>query len=170
MGISFNPTTRRIILDAAQVTATEIYSRWCDWAAEGDHVKFGQVVKQVGGDDLGQGLSIPPYFFLQNGWRLQPMEADHDLTLTGNLFTAEGDSPVVRTLGAFQVNVTRVVPVQAQGINTGGTTVAPLTEQDKRDIAARVWGTPVAQAQSSGTIGEFITKKLLTLKQFLALS
>lgn len=165
MGIIFDPATKRIVLDTSQITATEVYSRWCDWCAVGDNIKYGQVVLQVGGDDLGQGLSIPPYFFLQNGWRIRPMEADHDLTITGNLFTTEGDSPIVRTLGAFQVNVTRVVPVQAQGIATGGSQ-GPTADQ----VAERVWATPVGVGHAPGSLGEFMTKKLLSLKQFLALT
>lgn len=118
--IQFDPTTRRIILDSASVTATELYSRSCDWLATSDNAKYGVVFRQVGGDDLGAGLSIPPYFFLQGGWRVRPMEADHDLSFSGNLFVDGGGNPFVRTLGAFQVNVRSTVPVQAQGISTAG--------------------------------------------------
>lgn len=87
-----------------------------------DNAKYGMVIRQVGGDDLGGGLSIPPYYFLQGAWRVRPMEADHDLTITGNLFVDGGGTPVVRTLGPYQVNVNYTVPVQAQGISTTGST------------------------------------------------
>ena len=50
------------------------------------------------------------------------MEANHNLTITGNLFVDGGGVPVVSTLGTFQVNVNYTVPVQAQGINTSGST------------------------------------------------
>lgn len=120
MAITFDPASKRIILDSASVTAQEIYSRWCDWAAASDNVKYGIVIRQVGSDDLGSGLSIPPYFFLQNGWRVRPMEANHSLTITGNLFVEGGGVPVVQTLGTFQVNVNYTVPVQAQGVATSG--------------------------------------------------
>jgi hypothetical protein len=120
MAITFDPSTRRIILDSASVTATEIYSRWVDWAATGDNLKYGMAIRQVGSDDLGDGLSIPPYYFLQGSWRVRPMESDHTLTITGNLFVEGGGVPVVRTLGSYQVNVNYTVPVQAQGISTTG--------------------------------------------------
>jgi hypothetical protein len=120
MSIIFDPTNKRIVLDKASVTATEIFSRWEDWAAMADNAKYGIVIRQVGGDDLGGGLSIPPYYFLQGAWRVRPMEADHDLTITGNLFVDGGGTPVVRTLGPYQVNVNYTVPVQAQGISTTG--------------------------------------------------
>ena len=120
MAIQFDPASKRIILDSASVTATEIYSRWVDWAALSDNAKWGLVVRSVGGDDLGGGLAIPPYFFLQGSWRVRPMEANHDLVITGNLFVEGGGVPVVRTLGTFQVNVNYTVPVQAQAFTPTG--------------------------------------------------
>lgn len=120
MAISFDPVNKRIILDSISITATELYSRWVDWAATGDNLKYGLVFRQVGGDDLGGGLSIPPYYFLQGSWRVRPMESNHNLTITGNLFVEGGGVPVVSTLGTFQVNVNYTVPVQAQGISTSG--------------------------------------------------
>lgn len=128
MPVVFDPTSKRIILDSASVTATELYSRWVDWVSVGDNVKYGPVFRQVGSDDLGSGLSIPPYFFLQSGWRVRPMESNHNLTITGNLFVEGGGVPVVPTLGTFQVNVNYTVPVQAQGISTSGSTGPSATD------------------------------------------
>jgi len=105
MPIVFDPSTKRVILDGASVTATELYSRSADWLALSDNAKYGAVFRQVGGDDLGAGLSIPPYFFLQGSWRVRPMESSHNLTITGNLFVEGGGIPVVSTLGTYQVNV-----------------------------------------------------------------
>lgn len=122
MPIAFDPSTKRVILDSASVTATEIYSRWCDWMALSDNAKYLPAFSAVGGDDLGGGLSIPPYYFLLNGWRVRPMESSHNLTITGNLFVDGGGIPVVSTLGTYQVNVNYTVPVQAQGIATSGST------------------------------------------------
>ena len=118
--IQFDPITKRIILDSSAITATELYSRSCDWLALSDNAKYGAVFRQVGSDDLGAGLSIPPYFFLQGAWRVRPMESSHNLTITGNLFVEGGGVPVVQTLGAYQINVNYTVPVQAQGISTSG--------------------------------------------------
>ena len=129
MPIVFDPAARRIILDSAEVSATELYSRSADWLALSDNAKYGAVFRQVGGDDLGGGLSIPPYFFLQGAWRVRPMEAGHTLKITGNLFVDGGGDPVVPTLGDFRVLTQYTVPVQAQGIATSG---GSLT-------AAQVW-------------------------------
>ena len=120
MAIVFDPAQKRIVLDSASVSAAEIFSRWEDWIAAGDNAKYLPAFRQVGGDDLGGGLSIPAYFFLQNGWRVRPMEAHHTLTLNGNLFTDDGTEPVVATIGSWRVLTRLIVPVQAQTVNIGG--------------------------------------------------
>lgn len=125
MPTTFDPTARRIILDTASISAEQIWTDWVDWAALSDNSKWPPAFLQIGGDALGSGLFIPVYIFLLNGWRVRPMEANHTLIITGNLFVDGGGVPVVPTLGAFNVSVQYTVPVQAQGISTGGSTVTP---------------------------------------------
>ena len=120
MPTQFDPDARRIILDTAAITAERIWSDWVDWSALADNSKWPAAVSQVGGDSLGGGLFIPIYLFLLNGWRVRPMESNHNLVITGNLFVEGGGVPVVNTLGAFNVAVQYTVPVVAQGISTGG--------------------------------------------------
>jgi hypothetical protein len=133
VAITFDGANKRIVLDSASVSAATIWSRWADW--HGANPQWPLAFRQVGGDALGGGLFIPPYFFLQSGWRVRPMESNHNLTITGNLFVEGGGVPVVSTLGTFQVNVNYTVPVQAQGISTSGGTGPTAAE-----IAAEVWG------------------------------
>jgi hypothetical protein len=120
----FDPANKRIILDTASVTASQIWSRWIDWVASSDNAKYLPALNQVGGDDLGGGLSIPIYIFLLNGWRVRPMESNHTLIITGNLFVDGGGVPVVNTLGNFNVSTQYTVPVQAQTVSTGGSSVS----------------------------------------------
>jgi hypothetical protein len=131
MAITLDGATKRIVLDSADVTASEIWSRWVDWHA--DNPQWPLAFTLVGGIPLGGGLFIPPYFFLLNGWRVRPMESSHNLTITGNLFVDGGGVPVVSTLGTYQVNVNYTVPVQAQGISTSGS-----TGPSAADIAAAI--------------------------------
>ena len=143
MSLTIDPASKRIILDSASVTATEIYSRVTDWQALSDNLKYGLIIRQVGSDDLGGGLSIPPYYFLQDSWRVRPMESNHTLIITGNLFVEGGGVPVVNTLGAYNVAVQYTVPVQAQGIATSGST-GPTAES----IAAAVWQRAIEDGMS----------------------
>lgn len=135
MAITFDAAAKRIILDTSSISAEEIFSRWEDWMVNDDNLKYKPALYHVGGIDLGSGLYIPNYFFLANDWRVRPLENDHTLVITGNLFVDGGGVPVVRTIGQYQVNVNYTVPVQAQGISTSGST-GPTVEQ----IAEAVWG------------------------------
>lgn len=135
MAIALDPSNKRIILDAASVTAQAIYAAWVDWVATGDNAKYLPAFRTAGGDDLGGGLLIPGYYFLLNNWRVRPMEANHTLDLVGNLFVDGGGDPVVSTLGDYRVLVKNTVPVQAQAVSTSGSTGPSAAE-----IAAAVWG------------------------------
>lgn len=119
MPTTFDPAARRIILDSAAASAIGIYSDWKSWVREGDNAKYLPAFRVVGGDPVGGGIFVASYFFLLNGWRIRPMEAGHQLTLSGNVSVDGGGAPVVNTLGAFNVSVQYTVPVQAQGISTG---------------------------------------------------
>ena len=139
MAITLNGATRRIILDSASVSAAQIWSAWVDWHEANQ--QWPLAFQLVGGNALGGGLFIPPYFFLMNGWRVRPMEASHNLIITGNLFVDGGGVPVVGTLGTYQVNVNYTVPVQAQGIATSGSTgptASEIAAAVRADIAAEL--------------------------------
>ena len=139
MSISIDGSTRRIILDSASVSAAQIWSAWVDWHETNQ--QWPLAFQLVGGNALGGGLFIPPYFFLLNGWRVRPMESSHNLTIAGNLFVDGGGVPVVSTLGTYQVNVNYTVPVQAQGIATSGSTgptASEIAAAVRADIAAEL--------------------------------
>lgn len=118
--ITFDPINRRIVLDSTTVSAGDIYSRWKDWVKSGNAF-YPQAFSVVGGDPLGGGLYVASYFFLENGWKIRPMEQNQLLIIEGNLSSADGSQPVVSTLGNYNVSVQYTVPVQAQGIATSGT-------------------------------------------------
>lgn len=163
MAITIDPAINRIILDSASVTAKDIFRSWADWMLLSDNAKYLPAFSATGGDDLGGGLSIPPYYFLLNGWRVRPMESSHNLTITGNLFVDGGGVPVVNTLGAYQVNVNYTVPVQAQGISTSGST-APTAEENAAAVWSHATGTAVAVrlAEAWGRLGLDASKPLVS--------
>ena len=141
MAITIDPSAKRFILDGTSVTAKALYVAWVDWMAVSDNAKYLPAFRTAGGDDLGGGLSIPPYYFLQNGWRVRPIEANQTLVIDGNLFVDGGGDPVVPTLGVYQVLVKSVVPVQAQGISTSGST-GPTASEIALAVLAAMNDTP----------------------------
>lgn len=162
MAIQFDSLNRRIVLDTTTVTATEIYSRWVDWISIGDNSKYLPAFRSVGGDDLGGGISIPSYYFLQNGWYVRPMEATHTLTITGNLFVDGGGDPVVPTIGNFNVLIRSIVPVQAQTVSVGG--IGTVSE-----VRDAIWSVPINTMTDKTTIGGYISKVLLSIPKFIGL-
>lgn len=140
MAITFDGATRRIILDSSSTSAETIWSRWADWHAS--NPQWPVAMSQVGGDDLGGGLSIPIYIFLENDWKVRPMESSHTLTITGNLFVNGTGAPVVGTLGTYQVLTLLTVPVLAMGISTSGST-APTAEQNAAAVLAAAQAAPI---------------------------
>lgn len=166
MPTTIDPANKRIILDVAAVTAKDIFRAWADWVVLSDNLKYPPAFSATGGDDLGSGLSIPPYYFLENGWRVRPMESNHNLTITGNLFVTGGGVPVVNTLGTFQVNVNYTVPVQAQGISTaggGGATAADVWAYGARTLTQAV---PTA-SEISAAVGADLLEGAFTRDQVL---
>lgn len=133
--IAINPESKLIILDSGSVSAQALYSAWVDWVALSDNCKYLPAFSAVGGDDLGGGLYIPPYYFLLNGWRVRPMESSHTLIITGNLFVQGGGVPVVQTVGNYNVSVQYTVPVQAQAFSTESGASGPSASE----IAEAVW-------------------------------
>lgn len=187
MAILFDTSAKRIILDTGTVTVTEIYSRWVDWVASGDNSKYLPAFRSLGGDDLGGGIFIPPYYFLINDWRIRPMESSHTLTVTGNLFVEGGaGDPIVPTIGNFNVLIRSVVPVQAQAFSTsGGGSGATLSQienssvlakqsklveiqSDISNVAAKVWESPVVNPLPGSSAD--ILSKTLNITKFIGLS
>ncbi len=133
MALSFDGATRRITLSTGTVTLAvrEVWSRACDWMAEGDNSKWGEICTQVGGDIA----EIPIYLFLATGWKIVPQSANHTLTVgDGVLYSADGSDPFVDPVGSYKIRINRQTPGIAIGYSSTGST-GPTAA----DIAAAVW-------------------------------
>lgn len=119
MSMTFNGSTKRITLGAGvtALSVRELWSRSCDWLAEADNAKFGEIMSQVGGDVT----KIPIYIFLENGWRVIPQSADHALTVfDGVLDVRGGGDPFVDPEGAYKIRIRLQEPGIAIGYSTTG--------------------------------------------------
>jgi len=84
---------------------TDIYSNWKEWMGARVNAQFLEAVSVVGGDPLPGSRILGSTFFLENGWKIRSWEGDHILTITGNVFSRDGDDPVLPPLGDFKVTV-----------------------------------------------------------------
>lgn len=156
---TFDGPNKLIILNTGvdEVDAQiDIYSDWKEWVIKSDNSKYLQALRTVGGDPIGAGQAISAYFFLLNGWRVRPYEGDQYLQIEGNLYVDGGGSPVVPTVGSYNVVASLVVSPQSI-TNTVEVTAAEavISEADKEDIANKVWE-ETTSAPTSGTYGEMV--------------
>jgi hypothetical protein len=113
------------------------------WLAGGAVFGFDFPIRVIGGDSVGGGKFAGDIYFLRDGWKLRPQEADHTLLIEGNLFLDEGETGdlLVPTLGDFTVIAIGERSNLVLSVNTAGT-IAP-TQQEIRDAMALATGATV---------------------------
>lgn len=123
---TFDGANGLIILPSGvtQISLSDLYSRWVEWLLTDDNSKYLFAFRTIGGDPLPGGLTFGTGIFLQNqnGWRIRPQEADHELIITGNLYPEDSLLPMfVPTLGEYTVSIYVERSAQTQVIlqNTG---------------------------------------------------
>ena len=80
-----------------------------DWKDNASLNKFRFPITAVGGQSIGGGQTISPYYIIQYGWKIRPQEANHILTVTGNVITSDDSDPFVNTTGSYNVKIKSVV-------------------------------------------------------------
>lgn len=132
-------TTNKLFILNSGVTSlnmkTEFYS-WVksDWKTNATLGKFKFPILGIAGQtiDSVSGQTIQPYYQLLYGWKLRPQEANHLLTIVGNVITDDGSDPFVNTVGTYNVRIKFVVPGSAISLNNADIT-------DIKDISLGKW-------------------------------
>lgn len=173
MSVTFNGETKIMKIDGGvtSIDVQEIYSRWKDWLIDQDNIKYLPAFRYVGGDPTVNGQRLGTTYFLTNGWRIEPFSGDHVLVISGNIFTDESTNPFVKPSGMFNIlitnqfsNLTTIVETSTGG---GGSNTV-----DASAIAHEVWNTNLQSTpfNQSGTIGNYIRDKVLSVKKYIGLS
>jgi len=131
MSFTIDPIDKLIFLDngIVSINALDIYSGWKRWIQESDNAKYEPAFSNsIGGDPLGGGIFAGSYFFLRNdlGWRVRPHEANHELTVNGNLYGSDPNTAIfTQTLGDYTVmirlNTSSLTQVSVSGSLTEST-------------------------------------------------
>ncbi len=88
----------------------DLYSDWKEEVQLSDNMKWAPAMRAVGGDPISDTQDLGSTYFLTNGWRIRPQEADHELIITGNIYTdPAGEAIVIPTVGSYTVLVTNRV-------------------------------------------------------------
>lgn len=164
---TFDGATSAIQLNNG-VTAFDVvnlYSNWKDWSAS--NMQYPPAFRYVGGDPLVGGQALGITYFLTNGWRIRPQQANHMLTVTGDLFTDEGDTPFLPIDGCYSATIIQKVSSLStvSYVNTSGP-AAPTTSE----ITSAIMNADLSQYRSTTGLGGFLYNKVLTVAKYLALS
>ena len=100
----------------------DLYSAWKQWVALGDNAKFPKAFDTTGGDTVGAGQEIAPYFFCRNdlGWRVKMPDANGEIIVQGNLFARDSGSTLFEQSPGFDAFFRLEVSTQALVVDGGG--------------------------------------------------
>lgn len=124
MSYIFNGATKEVTLvGTITLDVRDLYSRWIEWASTSDNSKYLNAFLVLGGEDIDvtEGIKIPPYIFITNGWKIAPMSTSHTLTVVGGILLVDGGGdPFKAPTGSYSVQIIYRQPVQAVSFSTGG--------------------------------------------------
>lgn len=96
--VTFDPYNKLILINEG-VTELDVkqhlYSDWKEWVATYDNMKYPSALRVVGGDYINETTQLGSTFFLSNGWRIKPWDGHNAIKIVGNLYTEEGERPIV---------------------------------------------------------------------------
>ncbi len=164
--VTFDGTNRLIIINTNETeidVSIDIYSDWKEWVLLDDNFKYTIAISAIGGDPIGGGRFLGTTFFLENDWKIRPYEGNHVLKITGNLYTRDGTSPLVPTIGTYNVLITMQVSNIIDTVATGGSSYTPS------QIADAVWNKTIPSSPVEGSFGEWVSARLLTIAHYLGM-
>ena len=122
-----------------------------DWLTDSLLNKFKFPLLAIGGQAIGGGRVISPYIMLRYGWKVRPQEANHTLTVAGNLITDDESSPFTPVLGNYQVIIKSIV--SSNSLTASGTALSPT---DLQNIISGVWDEETTAHTATGSTGKML--------------
>jgi hypothetical protein len=155
MAITFDGANRLILLDgAATVSIRGIYSRWVDWAATSDNLKWLPAFSTV-----GEPPTVPVYCTLLNGWLVRPAAGAYTLTLNdGFLYVDGGGEPITAVASGTEPRVRYQNPVIAVGYSTSSPQQADIDAIRALLEADEVHSPGTVEKRQRGTATVILTK------------
>lgn len=122
-----------------------------DWLTDSLLNKFRFPLMAIGGQAIGGGRAISPYIMLRYGWKVRPQEADHTLTVAGNLITDDESVPFADVLGDYQVTIKSIV--SSNSLTASGTA---LSASDLTSIINGVWDETITEHTATGSAAKML--------------
>jgi hypothetical protein len=115
-------------------TQINIYGAWKEWIRAGDNAKYPPAFDTTGGDNVGAGQTIAPYFFCRNdlGWRIKMPLANGEIIVAGNLFPRDPNTSLFEQTSGYDAFLRLEVSTRAVVIERG---VSGLTATESAQLA-----------------------------------
>ena len=140
----------------------DLYSDWKEWVMVRDNAKYLPAMRSIGGDPIGGGQYAGDLYFLINGWQII---IDHTVSMTGNLFSDDYDSPFVIVYGG----VTSKVSNLAFAYNTTGGSTGPSAQQIWEYANRSLTASPTYNGPSAAQIRQEMDEYSIKLAQIKAI-
>ena len=161
--VSFNGLTKQITVNVGVTSidiAKDVYSAWVRWTQR--ETRFLPAMRYTGYDPIPGGRTGITFFTI-TGWKLC-----YDPTVvavSGVLYSEDYDTAYWSIGGTNAIYPATVSSLVNTVIQTQTVTLAA----NPSEIAAEILATPVSAPQTSGSLGEFLIKKVLTVAKFIGL-
>jgi hypothetical protein len=134
--VTFDGVNRLILVNEAydNINMEEVYSNWKEWvlADENVNAQYLQALSVEGGYQLTSQVKSGAVYFLENGWRIRPYSKNHELKISGNLYTRELDeNPLVPPVGDFSVTTSLIKSSNTEIVTVSGINDKQLDELHK---------------------------------------
>jgi hypothetical protein len=110
----------------------DLYSQWKLWARSGNNSGYLKAFDTTGGDAVGSGQEIAPYFFCRNdlGWRIKMPEDNGEIIVTGNLFPRDPSTSLFEQTSGYDAFLRLEVSTRAVvvTVNSGSGLTVPQAE------------------------------------------
>jgi hypothetical protein len=160
---TFNGSLKLFICDIGTtfIDVAELYSAWKEWVQSGQGINYLPAFEAIGGQPLPGGLFAGQTYFLINNWKIKPQEANHSLTILGNLYTSDG-SPTTVSVAGYTIEINLNTSSQAQGISGSTLTTDDIWSYSNRSLTetnniTMTILTAIAMLPNSATIAELKT-------------
>lgn len=133
--VTFDGNQKLIIVDSGVTlldVKVDLYSDWKEWSQQEQNIKWLAAFRSVGGDAISDIRYLGSTYFLINGWKIRPPEEDISIEIVGNLYSDDGYSPFVPTLGTYNVLISTTTSNLVDSVGTS-------SELTLDNISLAVW-------------------------------
>jgi len=142
--------------DPTVVTAVELYSAWKRWVLQGNAQYIPAFAESIGGNDIGGGIKLGYYCFVNNleGWLITALNEDYTVFILGELYSTDAEKTMFTPTVGHTVNVILQRNVGALVVPTEVLASGDSIEDTAKATAQAVWEEKLIDHNTAGTYGE----------------